>query len=345
MSPPLRPPEAPVQLRGAVGRGVAWAVVFVIVALAVAGLVATAGDHGPRLRELWARSDAARLLLGWAVMTSGIVALAARWRAFFPRDSGATLGPLSAILFVGMLLNYALPGPVGELVGAGLAARRFRVGTEVALAAGVAARLVGLALAGVAAFSVVELGLVPLDAAMAPWLRSTAAVVALAVVVLLGLGAFPHRLEQLAAATLGRVAFLASLHASVVRFAHALAGLRHAGPGPWSLAAGWALVGHGLVMGGLWIAGTAFGAPPQLGGLAFTYAASTAGAVLLFAFPGGQLGWDALFTTLLTATAGLDVPAAMTLTLCARLHQLSLVVIGALLLLRSMRDGTNGLGG
>lgn len=328
-----------------VSRGLGWAVAFFVLALALAGLVTGLGGKGAEVRALLVAADPVALVAGWACMTTGMVALAARWRAFFPPDSGARLGPLTAILFVGMLLNYSLPGPVGEFVGAAMAARRFKLPTEVALAAGVAARLVGLALAGIGALVAVESGAVTLPEAARPWLRTAAMVLALGACGLAALGAFPHRLRQVGDLTVGRVPGLRTLHAAVVRFAEALGALGRVGPGPYLRAAGWALVGHGLVMGGIAVLAYGLGAPVQLGGLGFTYAASTAGAVALFAFPGGQVGWDAMFVSLLTTTAGIDLAPALAVTLGVRLQQLTLVAGGALVLVGWMRDGTAGLRG
>jgi hypothetical protein len=64
----------------------------------------------------------------------------------------------------------------------------------------------------------------------------------------------------------------------------------------------------------------------------FTYAATTAGVILMFALPGSQVGWDALFLGLLITTAGLSMPDALLITVVVRVQQLSVMVAGAVTL-------------
>jgi hypothetical protein len=61
---------------------------------------------------------------------------------------------------------------------------------------------------------------------------------------------------------------------------------------------------------------------------------ATAGAIVLFAFPGSQVGWDASFTSLLVTTAGLTLPQALATAMVVRVQQLVVVGVGALALLR-----------
>ena len=68
--------------------------------------------------------------------TLGLVFLAARWRSLMPTDTPIALLPLTAITVSGTLMHYAVPGPVGELIAAGMAARRWDVSIERAFAAG-----------------------------------------------------------------------------------------------------------------------------------------------------------------------------------------------------------------
>ena len=93
-------------------------------------------------------ADGRLLFAGCGMMTAGLVFLAARWRALMPTRTKVQLIPLTAILVTGTLLNYALPGPVGEFVAAGMAARRWKLPPEQTFAAGVhafsAARVFGI---------------------------------------------------------------------------------------------------------------------------------------------------------------------------------------------------------
>ncbi|GDX80594.1 hypothetical protein LBMAG42_24050 [Deltaproteobacteria bacterium] len=342
----MNPENVSPDLRLAVGKGLFGAAVLLVVAAALGAAVVVVGGHGEEVRRLWTGLDGGHLALAWLVMTSGMVGLALRWRAFFPAGVRADLAPLTSILFVGMLLNYALPGPVGELVGASLAARRFGIRTEAALAAGLTARFIGLGVAGLVALILVMSGWVPLPEGAGPWIRVATVMIAGGACVLAFLAAFPGRLEQAADATVGRAAevrglgWLRPVHSAAVRFAHALGALGRVGVKPYVRAIFWAFVGHALVIFGVWIAGHGLGQAPAVPGLVFTYAASTAGAVALFAMPGGQVGWDAMFASLLVSSAGMDVSSALALTLAVRLQQLTLVFLGGIALVVWLRNGT-----
>ena len=123
---------------------------------------------------------------------------------------------------------------------------------------------------------------------------------------------------------------LGRLHDAVTALAEALSRVATRGLLPYGRAAFWSFVGHSSVIIGISIAVYGLGDTPHLGGLAFTYATTTAGAVALFALPGSQVGWDALFFALLVATAGLTPADAVAVALLVRLQQLSLMVLGAL---------------
>lgn len=326
-------------------RGLLAAVGLAVLAVALAGVVAMLGDYQADMRRIARGLQPGWLLVGAALMTSGMVALAARWRAFFPPGTRAGLPALTSILLVGSLLNYALPGPAGELVGAAMAGRRFGMSAERALAAGIAARFTGLGLAGVAAIGLSESGALTLPPDLDPWIRWSTIGIGGAAVLLLALAWFPGLWRRIARATTGRVARLHRLHASVERFVDALSSLAGVGAGAWLRGAGWALLGHTLVVTGIATVARSLQLHPAPAGLIFTYAASTAGAIVLFAFPGGQVGWDGTFASLLVATAGLELPAALALTLLVRMQQLFLVLLGAVALILALRDGTRSLVG
>lgn len=321
------------------------AAAFGILALTIAAAVTTLSGRVDDALRVLSQVNLGYLLVAWLVMTAGMGALALRWRTFFPAGTHAGVVPLTSILFVGLLLSYALPGPVGEVAGAALAHRRFGVRTEAALAAGITARFVGLAMAGLVALIFVESGAVALPPTAGPWIRAATVLLGLGTVALAALAAWPGALRRVSTATVGRLPWFATLHASILRFADALGALGRAGPLTYARGAAWALIGHACVVAGIWVAGAGMGATPDIAGLVFTYAASTAGAIALFVIPGGQLGWDTSFASLLVATAGLDVPSALALTLLVRVQQLSLVILGSAQLLRELRDGTAPLRG
>lgn len=325
----------PEKLRAVAITAVKLAILAKIGLVVAAAIVTAWTDQGEVVMALAHRVSVPGLLLSAAVMSLGPACLAARWRSFFPPEARAPIGPLTVVLLIGTMLNYALPGPVGEFVGASMAAKRFGLTAEAAFAAGIHARFVGLGLSGLAALILVESGAVPLPEGAGPWIRTATIIIGSGTVVLAVLSAFPKRFQQISDLTLGRISFLAKLHASVTRFVLALGQIREGGPMPYVRAAGWAIAGHGCIIFGVWIAGLSMDAPPAWPGTVFTYAASTAGSIALFALPGGQLGWDAMFSSLLVATTHVEVAVALAITLVVRLQQLVLIIVGAVALGRS----------
>ena len=91
----------------------------------------------------------------------------------------------------------------------------------------------------------------------------------------------------------------------------------------------WSCAGHACVGFGVYIGAHALGQAPPMSAIYFVYATITAGSFLLFALPGGHLGWDAGFFGLLVSVAGLSVEAAGALTLLVRLQQTTILVLGA----------------
>lgn len=311
------------------GAGLALAAIALTVAAAASADV-TAGA----VREVWARSNPLAFAASFTVMTLGLVFLAARWRAMMPVRDHVGLLPLTALFTIGTLLNYALPGPVGEFASAALAGRRFRMPAETAFAAAAHARFIGLGVAGLLSGSLLLVTDLPVPPDLDRWVGVAVAAISGAAIGLAALSARPELLRAIGRATVGRFRALARLQASIERFADALGTVGRLGPLRYLVGAGWALCGHATIIGGIYIAANGLGAAPDFTGLAFTYAVATAGAVVLFAFPGSQVGWDAMFATLLVHTAGLALPDALAVTLLVRSQQLFTVLLGGVALLQ-----------
>ncbi|HND28811.1 MAG TPA: lysylphosphatidylglycerol synthase transmembrane domain-containing protein [Myxococcota bacterium] len=288
--------------------------------------------------SLWSRLSLARILAAFSVMTAGFAFLALRWRSLLPGDNRHIgIGGLTSILLVGTLLNYALPGPVGELAAAAMASRRYGVAGEVALAAGLHARFVGLGVAGSVALLLLVVAEMPVAPEYFPWIATATVAIAAGVIVLTLLSSRPALLASLSTTVVAPFSLLAPLHRSMLRFAEALGMVGRVGLRRYALAALWAFCGHGCVIGGILIAASGLGAEPAASGLAFTYTVATAGAVVLYAFPGSQVGWDGMFCALLVTTTGVSTPDALAMTLVVRIQQLLVVCLGALVLILSPR--------
>jgi hypothetical protein len=309
--------------------------VTVLVAIGIAVFAAASSDISrDAVREIWQRSNPLAIGVAVTVMMVGMVFLALRWRAMMSSPEGIGVAPLTAVFVAGTLLHYGLPGPLGEMAAAGLAARRFRISAEMAFAAGLHARFVGLAMAGAVSGVLFLTTDMPVPPEERRWVGLATAAIAIGAVSLGALSAFPEVLRSLSAHTIARVPLVRRLHPTVERLADALGLLGSLGAARYAWGALWALCGHACVIFGIEIASLGLGAHPDPAGLAFTYAASTAGAIVLFAFPGSQMGWDAMFVSLLVGTAGVALPDALAITLLVRVQQLLTVLLGGVALLR-----------
>ena len=307
-------------------------------AMAIAALAFSRTEIGAAaLQELWGRARWPPLVLAFLLMTMAFLFMALRWRALLPGPARPPVTGLTAIVCAGLLLNYALPGPMGEIGAAWFASRRYGVPIPVAIASGVAARLVGLASAALTAALVWGIADLPIPAELRGLVRGAVLVLALGGALLGAVTARPepwkrlaHRLLRPFVAAGGRVAALATrVDGLVAHIADSLAAVAHAPPGAWLRAGAWSLASHASVIAGMALLAYALGARPLLAGLVFTYASSTAGTVLLFLLPGSQIGWDAMMAGLLVATAGLDLTVATAVAVLVRGHHLVVMALGA----------------
>lgn len=314
---------------------------MILLSILVVVLVLDQTDIGAaEVADLWARASPAYLSAALVVMTGGMVFLAFRWRSLMTEPEKVQVLPTTVILVIGTMLNFVVPGPVGEFAAAAMAGRRFGIAPEMAFAASVHARFLGLTVAGVLAALAFLLGDVPVP----PEIHTMALVASVAMGVgglgLLGLSMYPEVLSRISELTLARLPLLRRLHPMVMRLASALASIGRLGPARYLKAGLWAMTGHICVISGIGLAAVGLGASPNVGGLVFTYAMATAGAVALIAFPGGQIAWDALFCSLLVGSAGVTLPDAVGVTLVARVQQTLLIALGALALsFHDWRDG------
>lgn len=326
--------EAP--LRDALRRGL-WMLGGLLLALALAGAALARTDLGQQAAaELIERTRPPLLIASLAVMSLGMLFVALRWRALIPDHAPPALG-LTAIACSALLVNYALPGPVGELAAAGLARRRYGVPASTALAASLYGRFIGLGMAGLGTGLLWISGTLPVPPRAEQLVGVAAALIALGALLGALLALRPRRLYRLSAATAGRLArrsgrpgrWAGQLHAGVGSLVGALERIGHLPARAWALAAAWALCGHACVATGIWLGAISIGASPAWGGVLFTYLASAAAVIALFALPGAQLGWDALFFGFLSATAGVGAADALAITALQRIQQILLLLIGA----------------
>lgn len=322
----------PVPLRRALGFAALGAVAVLLSALAFRGWQDEAA-----LDALLARLQLGPLLLAAGVMSLGMHFVGLRWRALTPGAAHVPAVALTALICAGLLLNVSLPGPVGELVAAGLMARRYGVPGPVALAGSVHGRVVGLASAGVLAGGAFLFGDLPIPPGFELAVGLSALTIAAGAAALGVLSARPDWLIALSGGTLGRMRqapgragrFFARLDVLAQELAQGLFLVGRLGARAYAEAVGWAMCGHLCVAVGLTTGAWALGLDPHLPGVVFTYCAATAAVVVLFAVPGAQLGWDALFATLFAATCGVELADALLVVALVRAQQLVLLAVGA----------------
>ena len=272
-----------------------------------------------------------------ALLMSGLVCVGMRWRALIPDSRRVGRVGISGIVCSGFLLNYALPGPAGELISAALVDRVYGVRTSVALAASLHSRVVGLATAGGIALIAWATGALPVPEGYEGMIGAATLVLGVGVVGLGVLSAWPGIIVTIASWTLGPLERLpgalgrgvAGLHRAVRAVAEALASVGHLGVRSYAVALGWSTLGYLMVAGGMWAACIALGVTASPAGLLFSHAAASAGMVVLFAFPGAQLGWDALLCAFLVAGAGISLTAALAVATVIRVQFLVAMLVGA----------------
>lgn len=325
------------QARRALRRGLVYAGGGLLVLGGIVGAVAATPLGREALEDLLARMRPGYLALAWLLMTSAFGFMALRWRALMPVGFRPSLGGLSAMLCAGLLLNYAVPGPVGELGAAWFAHRRYGLPLAGSLASGVTARALGLASAAV----LTALAWLFFDLPVPEGYDRLVAAVALLVgsmgLVLASVAWKPLWWRGLTEAILGRMRgpgplgrLAGRLASGVGALTDSFAEVLHRGGRAWAWATLWALAGHGAVILSIAVAVEGLGSAADPAGLVFTYATTTAGAVALFALPGSQVGWDALFVALLVGTTGLQTADALAIAALVRAQQLSVMALGAI---------------
>lgn len=328
----------------------AWFAVLLLLAWAVTRFTAEPGELERLVRE----ARPVPLAVGILAMFGGVVFLGFRWRALLPRPHRVSGLVLAAVECVGMLLNYTLPGPVGELAAAGLLQRRYGIPAPRALAAAVHARFLGLAVAAgmagivwlVAPLPVSEQGQALVAAAAAVATGGALALGAMALWPRPLLGAVDRFLTPGTRRLKGPwKRALVKLEGMLRQFLEGLSSIGSLGAGAWLRAGGWTICGIVSVTGGVWLVTVALRDPGDPSGLLFSHCASTAGAVLLFAFPGGQVGWDAAYASLLVATSGVELDTALAVTVLVRGQQLAVVFLGALFMRWLFRSGASTVEG
>lgn len=328
MTPDLKRRLAWSLLSGGIGVGV--------VLLALQAVSSTVQGEAA-LSDLAARARWGWIALAWGTMAVAFLCMGMQWRSLMPVGSRGSAVGLTAMVLAGLMLNYAVPGPVGEVSAAWLAHRRYGVPLLDSVASGAAARVVGLATSALLALGVWAVADLPIPPEWTRWIGLSVGIIGLGGCLAAELALQPLTWQRIASRLLDALHRWPWLREPAIRAqrlvvtsTEALASVVKRGRGAYARTAGWAVLAHGLVTTVLVLAAAAFGLSPSPLSLLFAYTMSTAGGVALAAFPGSQLSRDALLVVMLVGTCGLGLADALAMAAVLRLVQLSQQALGGL---------------
>ena len=265
-----------------------------------------------------------QLILGWIFMVLAIYILGFRWRVLLG-ESKSNLSSLflGSCLSAGLLLNYAIPGPFGEVVGSYFVSKKYEIPMARSLAAMLFARVLGLFTSAVGAFACyLLLPKIQIASYVVHILMYGILVGALVLVFILFV---PQRLPQV-----NNKMIQSMINASV--------DLSKLPKKNFSLALFWSVIGHIFAFGGVYISLDSLGESPSTIGVFFSYLTSTCCGVIAFLFPGSQFTWDAIFASLLVVSTNYTIAQAGVGVIVLRIEQIALMLVGAVPLIWLMKQ-------
>lgn len=263
------------------------------------------------------------LFLGWLCMCSALIALGKRWQVLL-HEYAIDNQFLTAALLTALLLNYAIPGPFGEVAAAWFVHKRYQIPLEKGLVTGTAARLIGLATAAVGVLLVWSQVDVSKDIETLLYIVVVGVGIGFGVLVVLMFVPVTWRMQ------LQKKSESSGVFSLLYRFSEAFQALRI--PRIFFRSAGWSVIGHLLAGLGVWMSIFAvYGAQNEVG-VGFSYLMGTCIGAVAFLFPGAQLTWDASLALLLTSTTDLSPVDAGVMTAILRMEQIAMMLLGAVAL-------------
>lgn len=302
--------------------------------LVLAAVVAWRTDIGrAALLDVWNRASLTALIGTVLLMSLSFPAVAMRWRALLPAEQRDQINPLllTGIVCVAQVFNYAVPGPVGELISVLMVRRRYGVPFGDGMAALALSRVIGvssvLAIAGVLSlvypFPIPEEYLAYLR--YASWFALGGAFT-LAFTALRP--AWPRAVFERLTRSLEDSKLGGKLRRGVLNLLDGFLRTASLGWGAYLRSLGWAFVAHIVVSAGIALAVWSIRGELPLAGVLFTYAVSTASILVLFLFPGAQFGWDAIFAGTLTMSCAIPTFDATAVVVMVRVQHTFILLIG-----------------
>jgi uncharacterized protein (TIRG00374 family) len=278
-------------------------------------------------QERWTFSmeklDWPMLLGGWCCMVATMWILGLRWRVLL-RNTTVSRSFFGATLSAGLLINYALPGPMGEFMGGWLLKREDNTPIVEGLTASTLARLMGLftaAIGSVGLWWFIEIDIPEVERMMQILLLGIGCGAISLVVLRVQSDKIAKRFEHKEPKHPLRLVSTALMQLQELSVKQVLWALLHS------------TIGHSMAFVGVWLSLLALGGSPSPIDIAFVYLVGTCCGTVAFIFPGSQFTWDAIFTGLLMSSAGYLSGDAILAVGILRIEQIAMMLFGAIPLL------------
>ena len=310
-------------------KGFRWLLLSILLIFVTTTIISSNTDMN--IIETLQKGDIRWLFSGFIFMSCAFLFMALRWIALMPKhESKPPVFPITGIICAGLLLNYAVPGPVGEFSSAWFAHRKYPISLSDALASGLSARFIGLLSSMIMGVSLWYFCTIPTPQEFGSIIETLTYLLSFMAIGLILLCILPHPQKWF---IIGRdISIVQKIIQGISSFYESIqCTLRNNYTGLF-MATFWSICAHLVMVGGICCSVIAFGGEIHWIGLLFTYTTTTAAAILLFALPGSYLGWDALFFALLVSSAGLLPSIAAAVAICTRLQQFIYMVFGGIML-------------
>lgn len=259
------------------------------------------------------------LLIGWGCMVATMWILGLRWRVLLKNTTVSRLF-FGATLSAGLLINYALPGPMGEIMGGWLLKREDNTPIVEGLTASTLARLIGLftaAIGSVGLWWFVEVDIPEVENMMRVLLLGIGCGAIVLIVLSIQAENIAKRFEHKEEHNPLRLVGKALMQVQKLSAMQLLWALLHS------------TIGHSIAFMGIWLSLLALGSSPSPIDIAFVYLVGTCCGTVAFLFPGSQFTWDAIFTGLLMSAAGYLSGDALLAVGVLRIEQIAMMLFGA----------------
>ena len=309
--------------------------ILISIVLVVAIFIALEQSDHAHLYETLSKADPLYLFFSCISMSLAFLGMGLRWRALMPCSPPVL--PLSGIVCAGLLLNYATPGPLGEVAAAYFASQRYPLSLSQALASGIIARVIGLisaALIGACIWFFFPISVSPELLIPIQMISIFCLGIGAGLFILLFFASFwtslTQKITQSMQQSTGWKRKIQKALEAILQLCQDASSLSSTPQSSYIGAVFWSLFSHSSVILGIVFLVLSMQANVYLTGIIFTYAVTTAGAVLLFALPGSYIGWDALFLGLLLSTSQLTQTESFAIVGIVRLQQLSYMLLGGI---------------